>query len=58
MQESSFVEIKEEQEKVEKIEEEEPEIILVHDDLIEKEAFYTKYDLYPKLKWWGVALLF
>ena len=50
MQESSFVEIKEEQEKVEKIEEEEPEIILVHDDLIEKEAFYTKYDLYPKLK--------
>ena len=26
-------------------------MILVHDDLIEKPAFYEKYDLINKLKW-------
>ena len=30
--------------------EEKQEIILVHDDLIEKEAFYEKYELYVKFK--------
>ena len=44
-----FVKQDEEEEKVPE-EDQSEELILVHDDLIDKDAFYDKYNLFDKLK--------